>query len=101
VRLHTHNGVLLRVEIRTSTVNLHADEKFVQFLTIPKQGLFRDKFQKSALLGGFREVLTLKHSSKFFSFFEEGNTFRPRFLLARHVGFPSRGGVKGRMDLRD
>ena len=96
MRLHAHNGVLLRVEIRTSTVNLHTDEIFVEFLTVPEQGLFTDELKKPTLLWGICEVSALKDSAKLLLFFKEGDRLRCGPVLVGHGGFRSSCALAGR-----
>src|SRR5207245_8114302 len=50
VRLYSHDGVLLRVELGTPIVNFDADQILVQLVAIAEKGLFRNKLKKPALL---------------------------------------------------
>src|SRR5271157_4708274 len=84
VRLHAHNGVLLRVEIRTPTVNFHTDEIFVEFFAVPEQRLFANELEKPTLLWGICEVSALEDSAKLFLFFKEGDRFRCGPVLIGH-----------------
>lgn len=51
MRLHAHNGILLRIKVAAPAVNFGANQKLVQFVAVSEQGLFRNKLEKRLFLG--------------------------------------------------
>jgi hypothetical protein len=69
VRLNTHYGVLLRVEIRTPLVDFDANEVFIEFTFLAEKSLSTRKFQETPSFRSLGEVFTFENPLQFTALF--------------------------------
>jgi len=84
VGLHSHNGVLLRVEVGTPIIDFHADQVLVQLFAIAEEGLFRNELKKPAFLRRASKVFALENSAEFLPLLEKRGGKSNRVGQGRH-----------------